>query len=58
MAGKPRPPMTTMEVFKMNKNSCIGCGLYDPDYGCMAEHEWDCPQSDAPLPWEEVSGND
>lgn len=41
-----------------NNNPCLGCGLYDPDYGCLAEHEWDCPQSDAAPPWEEVSGND
>lgn len=39
--------------------SCLGCPLYDPDYGCLSEHAWDCPQSDVAPPWEteEVSGN-
>lgn len=39
-------------------NFCVGCSLYDPDYGCLAEHEWDCPQSDVAPPYdEEVSGD-
>lgn len=38
---------------------CLQCGLFDP-FGCMAEHDWECPQSDAPFPWEdeEVSGDE
>ncbi len=41
----------------MAEHMCIGCSLYDLDYGCLAEHEWDCPQSDVAPPPEEVSGD-
>lgn len=40
--------MTRKQIFH-----CVVCPLYDPDYGCLAEHEWDCPQSVAPSPWED-----
>lgn len=44
----------------MNKNPCLGCGLYDPDYGCRCEHDWECPDYDGPLSWEaeEVTGDE
>lgn len=32
---------------------CLGCGFYDPDYGCMSGHDWECPDYDGPLPWED-----
>ena len=33
--------------------SCVGCGFYDPDYGCMSRFDWECPQYEGPLPWED-----
>ena len=22
--------------------TCLGCPFYDPDYGCLSEHDWQC----------------
>lgn len=35
---------------------CIGCSLYDPDYGCLKEHAWECPQE--PFDFEEGGDQD
>ena len=26
--------------------ACIGCPLYDSDYGCLKEHSWECPDEE------------
>lgn len=23
---------------------CLGCPFDDPDYGCLRDHDWQCPQ--------------
>lgn len=26
--------------------ACIGCPFDDPDYGCLRDHDWQCPQDE------------